>query len=198
MPSRARLQQTNRAADSAIETPSGTHRDFCPHRKGRQTPSRGLIGGRDSTESPCPRSPPRGCFLADLRPQSSANKEQRPTIYESKNFTNRGRPQRGGSLHWLFQKQIHAVEVDNTIPVVQCIHPQDPADSGAALRQCEVGQYCDAKFRRRRFEVANLKVVDLSCANLPCRATCKMRRDVCCFHRNADRLKESFVENRNK
>ena len=27
------------------------------------------------------------CFLADLRPRSSANKEQRPTIWESKNFT---------------------------------------------------------------------------------------------------------------
>jgi hypothetical protein len=27
------------------------------------------------------------CFLADLRPQSSANKEQGPTIWESKDFT---------------------------------------------------------------------------------------------------------------
>ena len=84
------------------------------------------------------------------------------------------------------------------MPVVQRIHPQDPADSGAALRQCEVGQYRDAKFRRRRFEVANLKVVDLSCVNLPCRATSKMRRDACCFYRNADRLKKRFVEDRNK
>src|SRR6185436_6485958 len=133
----------------------------CPHRKDQQTPSRGSIRGCDSKESPCPRFPPRACFLADLRPQSSANKEQRPAICESKNFTNKGRPQRGSSLHWLFQKQIHAVEVDNTMPVVQRIHPQDPADSGAALRQREVGQYRDAKFRRRRFEVANLKVVDL-------------------------------------
>ena len=38
------------------------------------------------TGSPCPPLPPRACFLADLRPQSSANKEQRPTIWESKNF----------------------------------------------------------------------------------------------------------------
>ena len=35
---------------------------------------------------------------------SLANKEQRPTIWESKNFTKRGKPQRGGSLHWLLQK----------------------------------------------------------------------------------------------
>src|SRR6185312_5880485 len=117
MLSRARLQQTDRATNSAIETPSGTHRDSCPHRKDQQTPSRGSIRGCDSKESPCPRFPPRACFLADLRPQSSANKEQRPAICESKNFTNKGRPQRGSSLHWLFQKQIHVVEVDNTMPV---------------------------------------------------------------------------------
>src|SRR4029450_11951805 len=102
MPLKAHLQRTSRAADSAIETPLGMHRDFCLRRKGRQTPSRELIQGRASTESPCPRFPPRACFLADLRPRSSANKEQRPTIWESKNFTKRGRPQRRLSLHWLF------------------------------------------------------------------------------------------------
>src|ERR1044071_5074559 len=118
MPSRERLLQTNRAANSAIETPSKTHQDFFPRRKDPQTPFRGPIRGGDSTESPCPRFPPRGCFLADLRPQSSANKEQRPTLYESKNFSNRGSPQRVGSLHWLFQKQIHAVEVDDAMAVV--------------------------------------------------------------------------------
>src|SRR6266540_4123273 len=86
MPLRARLQRTNRAADSAIETPSGTHRGFFPRRKDRQKPFRELSQAPDSTGSPCPPLLPRGCFLADLRPQSSANKEQRPTIYESKNF----------------------------------------------------------------------------------------------------------------
>src|SRR6266403_2312620 len=92
MLSTARLQRTNRAADSAIETPSGTHRDFFPRRKDRQKPFRELSQAPDSTGSPCPPLPPRACFLADLRPQSSANKEQRPTIWESKNFTKRSRP----------------------------------------------------------------------------------------------------------
>src|SRR4030095_54819 len=123
MPSIARLQQTNHAADSASETPSKMRRDSFRRQRDQQKPSRESIRGRDSTESPCPRFPPRAYFLADLRPQSSANKEQRPTIWESKNFTKRGRPQRRLSLHWLFQKEIHAVEVDNTMTVIQCIHP---------------------------------------------------------------------------
>ncbi len=72
MPSIARLQRTNHAVDSATETPLETHRDFSPHRKDRQIPSRESVRGRDSTESPCPRFPPRGCFLVDLRPQSSS------------------------------------------------------------------------------------------------------------------------------
>src|SRR6266480_7138640 len=84
MQSRAHLQRINRAADSAIETPSGTHRDFFRRRIDRQKPFRESTRGRDSTESPCPRLLPRGCFLADLRPHSSANKEQCLRIYESK------------------------------------------------------------------------------------------------------------------
>src|SRR5215469_16472764 len=84
-----RLLQTNRAADSASETPSETRRDFFPRRKVRQTPSRESGRAADSTESPIPRFLPRGCFLAYLRPQSWANKEQRPRIYESKKFASR-------------------------------------------------------------------------------------------------------------
>src|SRR5207237_6966775 len=86
MQSRAHLQRINRAADSAIETPSGTHRDFFRRRKDRQRPFRESSRAAYSTESPCSRLLPRGCFLADLQPQSSANKEQRPTIWESKNY----------------------------------------------------------------------------------------------------------------
>src|SRR4029450_9717301 len=82
-----RLPQTNHAAGLAIETPSGMRQDFFRRRKDRQRPSRELSRAADSTESPCPRFLPRACFLADLRPQSSANTEPRPTIYESKNFT---------------------------------------------------------------------------------------------------------------
>src|SRR5438132_10266874 len=99
---------------------------------------------------------------------------------------------------WLFQKEIHAVEVDDSMTVVQCIHPQDPADSGTALQQREIRQCRNAKFRWRRFEAANLKVVDLSCTNFARRATSKMRRHWCCLQRNADGFKESLVENRNK
>src|SRR5438445_12235599 len=99
---------------------------------------------------------------------------------------------------WLFQKEVHAVEINDGMTVVQRIHPQDPADSGTALQQREIRQCRNAKFRWRRFEAANLKVVDLSCTNFARRATSKMRRHSCCFHRNADRFKESLVENRNK
>src|SRR4051812_38850715 len=86
MPSTARLQRTNHAADSAIETPSGMRPDFFRHRKDRRIPSRESTRAGDSTESPTPRLLPRACFLADLQPQSSANKEQRPRIWESKNY----------------------------------------------------------------------------------------------------------------
>src|SRR5437762_4850822 len=87
MPWRARLQRTTPEADSATEMPSGTRRDFFPRQKDRRTPFLESSQASDSTESPSRQFPPRVCFLADLRTQSSANKEQRPKIYESKNFT---------------------------------------------------------------------------------------------------------------
>src|SRR5882757_4856306 len=92
MPSRERLQRTNPAADWATEMPSGTRRDFFPRQKDRKTPSRESSRASDSTESPSRRFPPRACFLADLLTQSSANKEQCPTIYESKNYGKSFRP----------------------------------------------------------------------------------------------------------
>src|SRR5258708_19689960 len=93
MLSTARLQRTNRAADSAIETPSGTHRDFFPRRKDRQKPFHELSQAPDSTGSPCPPLPPRACFLSHLRPQSSANKQQLPPISETTNSTTTPQPQ---------------------------------------------------------------------------------------------------------
>src|SRR6266446_19998 len=86
MPSIARLQRTNHAADSATETPSKTRRDFFRRRRDPQISSRESIRGCDSTESPCRQLLPRACFVVDLQSQSPANKEQRPTIYESKNY----------------------------------------------------------------------------------------------------------------
>src|SRR4030095_216035 len=114
MPSIVRLQRTNRAADSAIETPSGTHRDFFPRRKDRQKPFRELSQAPDSTGLPCPPLLPRGCFLADLPPQSSANKEQRPTIYESKNFKEKAKWHRQGA-HNYFKKRF--ILSRSTIPL---------------------------------------------------------------------------------
>jgi hypothetical protein len=55
-------------------------------------------------------------------------------------------PSRGVHV-WLFQKKIHAVEVDYTVTVVERIHSQDPANSGTALQQREVGQCGNTKFR---------------------------------------------------
>src|SRR5213596_3700184 len=104
MPSIARLQRTNHAGDSATETPSKTHRDFFRRRKDPQKPFRELGQAPGSTGSPCPPLLPRACFLADLRPQSSANKEQRPRIYESKNFKEKTKWHRQRAQ--LFQKEI--------------------------------------------------------------------------------------------
>ena len=38
----------------------------------------------------------------------------------------------------LLQKEIHAVEVDDRMTIVERIHPQNTADSGAALLQREM------------------------------------------------------------
>jgi hypothetical protein len=44
----------------------------------------------------------------------------------------------GGVPPSLFQKEIHAVEVDYTVTVVERIHPEDTADSCATLLQREI------------------------------------------------------------
>src|SRR4029453_13176521 len=143
MPSIVRLRQTNPAAGSATEMPSKTHRDFCPRQKGRQISFHESNRESDSTKSPYPRFLPRGCFLADLPPQSSANKEQRPTISESKNFRNKAAQM---VCKHLFQKEIYAAEVDYAVTIAQGVHPKDPADFGASLQQREVGQCRTSKF----------------------------------------------------
>src|SRR5438132_8094794 len=130
MPSTARLRQTSHATNSANETPSGTRRDFVPRQKGPQIPFHESGPVADSTESPDPRLPPRACSLADLQLQSSANKEQSPRIYESKNFT---RKTAWTLQPWLFQKQIHAVEIYDGLIVVDCVDPEDTAYSRPAL-----------------------------------------------------------------
>jgi len=37
-----------------------------------------------------------------------------------------------------FQKEIHAVEIDNCVTIVERVHPKDPGDSGGALSQREI------------------------------------------------------------
>ena len=72
--------------------------------------------------------------------QDFANKQYSASARE------RTRPAATGSLSYfdsrdattgLFQKEIHAIEIDDGMTDVQGIHPQNPADSRAALRQGE-------------------------------------------------------------
>src|SRR5207248_6489645 len=84
---RQRLQRTDRAIDSATEMPSGTRRGFCRRRKVPRKPVRESIRARASTLPPRRRRRSRGCLLAEVARQPSANKEQRLRIYESENFS---------------------------------------------------------------------------------------------------------------
>jgi hypothetical protein len=102
------------------------------------------------------------------------------------------------TLLWLFQKQIHAIEIDDGMIFVQRIDPQDTADSCAALLQREIRQLGNTKFRWRRFEVANFEAIDFSGTDFSRGPASKMRRDPCCFQRNAERSDESFMERCNK
>src|SRR5512132_2439203 len=73
MPSKARPRQTDRARDSATETPLETRRDFFRRRRGRQRSSRESGRGSGSTEWQCQQHPSRGCSFAGHQPQPSAN-----------------------------------------------------------------------------------------------------------------------------
>ena len=75
----------------------------------------------------------------------------------------------------LFQEEIHAVEVDYAVTVVERIHAQDPAQFGAALQQRKVRQGRYAKFSGRCFKVANLEIANLSRTEFPRRARSKVR-----------------------
>src|SRR6266702_4796732 len=81
---KARLRQTGRAVNSAAGTPSKMRRGFFPRRKARQTPFRGSNRARDCTKWRSLQHLSRGYSFAGRPPQSSANKQQRLGIYESK------------------------------------------------------------------------------------------------------------------
>src|SRR6266403_655955 len=108
MPSKARPRQTNRATNSATETPLKTRRDFFRHRIARRRSSLARDRATDSTEWRCRQHPSRGCSFAGRQLQSSANKEQRPRIYESKNFANAGLDRGLHGYHGLDENAVRA------------------------------------------------------------------------------------------
>jgi hypothetical protein len=55
-----------------------------------------------------------------------------------------------------FQKQAHAIEVDDGVANVELVHAEDASDSAAALLQCELRKRSRAKFSRRHSEIADL------------------------------------------
>src|SRR5439155_16204038 len=82
--SKARPRQTNRATDSASETPLRTRRDFFRPQTNPQTPFRESNRGHDWTEWRCQQRPLPGSSFAGRRLQSSANKERRRPEYQRK------------------------------------------------------------------------------------------------------------------
>jgi len=55
-----------------------------------------------------------------------------------------------------FQKQAHAIEVDDGVADVELVHAENAGDCAAALLQCEPRKRSRAKFPRRHFEIADL------------------------------------------
>jgi len=70
------------------------------------------------------------------------------------------RVSRSAHLVLSFQKQIHAVEIDDGMTDVQRIHPQNAAGLCAALSQRGMGQRDDAKLLARHHKIANLQITD--------------------------------------
>jgi hypothetical protein len=65
-----------------------------------------------------------------------------------------------------FQKQIHAIEIDDGMANVQHVRAEDSGDFRVALLQRELRQLSDIKFFRRHFERADGEVVEFCCADL--------------------------------
>src|SRR5438093_2711204 len=59
-----------------------------------------------------------------------------------------------------FQKQVHALEIDDRMTNVQRVHAQNAAGLCAALSQREMGQCDDAKLLARHHKIANLQITD--------------------------------------
>ena len=81
---------------------------------------------------------------------------------------------------------------------VQRVHSQNATDSRAALPQGETRLRSYAKFRRRHFEIADLQVVDLRCADSLCGSSRETRRHLRWFERDSERFKKGVGESCNK
>ena len=97
-----------------------------------------------------------------------------------------------------FQKEIHAVEIDDGLADVQSIHPQDPTDSGVTLPQRELRQRNRAEFCRCYFEITDSKIVNLANTNFSPHTVGKTRRSPRWLQCDSKRANKSFVKSGNK
>src|SRR6266446_3709782 len=86
MRSRERLPQRDRATYSARGRQSETRPYFATRRRARRKQLRGRDREHGCKELPRRQFRSRACLFAELAREPSANKEQRPQIYERKNF----------------------------------------------------------------------------------------------------------------
>ena len=92
----------------------------------------------------------------------------------------------------LFQKQTHAVEINDGVADVEGVNAENPGDFAAALLQCELRQWSDAKFFRRHFEGADVEILE-SCRVDPLgRAGAELCRDPRRFRRESERFNKTF------
>ena len=102
---------------------------------------------------------------------------------------------------WLknsLQKQIHAIQVDDGMAEVERVHAEYAGNFAVALLQRELRQRSYAKLFRRRFERADVEVVDFCRTNRFRRAAAKLRRNPRRFRRQSERFDERFVQGGNE
>src|SRR5207248_8708563 len=91
-----------------------------------------------------------------------------------------------------FQKQTHAIEIDDGMIDVERVHAENSGDFGVALLQREQRQRSDAKFFTWHLERANVEVVEF-CRAHPFRCfAAELCRDPRRFRRESERFNETF------
>src|SRR5262249_34733121 len=98
----------------------------------------------------------------------------------------------------LFQKEIHAIEIDDGSMDIQCVHADDAGDPGAALLQCETRQGRDSKFFPRYLKAANVEIVEFRGADPGGSAAGELCRDPRRFRSEPERFNETLVQHRYK